>query len=78
MRRTKPPFARSSPIRLAIVDIDNEVHGIRAMPAGVVVPPDGILRTQLMEVVARHGDRWLVEAYHNVDLKAPAAGSVAR
>lgn len=54
---------------VAIVDIDNEVHGVKAMPAGIVVPPDGIVRTQLMEVFARRGGRWWVEAYHNVDVK---------
>jgi uncharacterized protein (TIGR02246 family) len=54
---------------VAIVDIDNEVRGVRAMPAGIVVPPDGIVRTQLMEVLVRRGDRWWVEAYHNVDVK---------
>ena len=39
------------------------------MPAGIVVPPDGIVRTQLMEVFVRRGDRWWIEAYHNVDTK---------
>ena len=57
---------------VAIVDIDNEVHGVKAMPAGVAVPPDGVLRTQLMEVFARRKGQWWIEAYHNVDLK-PAA-----
>ena len=54
---------------VAIVDIDNEVRGVKAMPAGIPVPPDGILKTQLMEVLVRRGERWWVEAYHNVDLK---------
>ncbi len=54
---------------VAIVDIDNEVHGVKAMPAGIVVPPDGIVRTQLMEVFVRRDGGWWVEAYHNVDLK---------
>src|SRR5690348_6733948 len=35
---------------VAIVDIDNEVRGVRSLPGGVAVPADGILRTQLMEV----------------------------
>jgi hypothetical protein len=39
------------------------------MPAAIHVPPDGIVRTQLMEVFVRRGDRWLIEAYHNVDTK---------
>lgn len=57
---------------VAIVDIDNEVHGVKTMPAGITVPPDGVVRTQLMEVFSRRAGRWWIEAYHNVDLK-PAA-----
>jgi hypothetical protein len=41
---------------VAIVDIDNQVRGVRAMPAGVVVPRDGIVKTQLMEVLVRRGE----------------------
>ena len=54
---------------VAIVDIDNEVHGVKAMPAGVAVPPDGVIRTQLMEVFVRRNGQWWIEAYHNVDTK---------
>jgi uncharacterized protein (TIGR02246 family) len=55
---------------VAIVDIDNEVHGVKAMPAGIAVPPDGVIKTQLMEVFVRRAGQWWVEAYHNVDTKA--------
>lgn len=58
---------------VAIVDIDNEVHGVKAMPAGIIVPADGVIKTQLMEVFVRRDGQWWVEAYHNVDTK-PAAG----
>ena len=51
---------------VAIVDIDSEVRGVKSMPAGIAAPPDGINRTQLMEVLVRRGDRWWIEAYHNV------------
>lgn len=54
---------------VAIVDIDNQVRGVKTMPSGIVVPPDGIVRTQLMEVFVYRGDRWWIEAYHNVDTK---------
>jgi len=54
---------------VAIVDIDNEVHGVKTMPAGITVPPDGIIRTQLMEVFVRRNGAWLIEAFHNVDVK---------
>lgn len=54
---------------VAIVDIDNEVRGVTAMPGGIVVPADGVMKTQLMEVFVRREGRWWVEAYHNVDVK---------
>ena len=54
---------------VAIVDIDNEVRGVKAMPGGIVVPPDGIVKTQLMEVFVRRKGQWWIEAYHNVDVK---------
>jgi len=57
---------------VAIVDIDNEVHGVKAMPAGIPVPPDGIIKTQLMEVFVRRENAWWIEAYHNVDVKSSA------
>jgi uncharacterized protein (TIGR02246 family) len=58
---------------VAIVDIDNEVRGVRSLPQGLAVPKDGILRTQLMQVFVRRDNRWQVEAYHNVDVKAAGA-----
>ena len=60
---------------VAIVDIDNEVRGVKAMPPGIVVPPDGVVKTQLMEVFVRRGGEWRIEAYHNVDLKPSAPAS---
>jgi hypothetical protein len=54
----------------AIVDIDNEVQGVKSMPAAIAVPPDGIVKTQLMEVFVRREGRWWIEAYHNVAVKA--------
>jgi len=57
---------------VAIVDINNEIRGVKTMPAGISVPADGILRTQLMEVFVLHKGNWLIEAYHNVDSKAAA------
>jgi uncharacterized protein (TIGR02246 family) len=55
---------------VAIVDIDNEVRGVTTMPGGIVVPPDGVVKTQLMEVFVRREGPWWIEAYHNVDLKS--------
>lgn len=57
---------------VAIVDIDNQVQGVKSMPGSIAVPPDGVVKTQLMEVFVRRDGKWWIEAYHNVDLK-PAA-----
>jgi uncharacterized protein (TIGR02246 family) len=54
---------------VALVDIDNEVRGVKAMPGRAIVPADGVVKTQLMEVFVRREGRWWVEAYHNVDVK---------
>jgi len=54
---------------VALVDIDNEVHGVKAMPAGISVPADGVVKTQLLEVFVRRNGEWWIEAYHNVDTK---------
>jgi len=61
---------------VAIVDIDNEVHGVKEMPGGIAVPPDGVIKTQLMEVFVRRDGQWWIEAYHNVDVKpsSPESG----
>lgn len=61
---------------VAIVDEDTEVHGIKAMPPGVTLASDGVLRTRLQQVFVKRDGAWWIEAYHNVDLKsAPAAAS---
>ena len=54
---------------VAIVDIDNEVRGVRSLPSGIAVPSDGVIRTQLMQVFVRRHGRWWIEAYHNVESK---------
>ena len=51
------------------IDIDNQVRGVKAMPKGITFPPNGIIKTQLMEIfVRRDGKSWIV-ACHNVDVK---------
>ena len=47
----------------------NGVDSARARRQEVELPPDGIVRTQLMEVFVRREGRWMIEAYHNVDVK---------
>src|SRR3954470_21041094 len=54
---------------VALVDVDNEIHGVRSMPGGIAVPADGVIKTQLMEVFVRRSGSWWIEAYHNVDVK---------
>jgi uncharacterized protein (TIGR02246 family) len=54
---------------VALVDIDNEVRGVKLLPPGIAVPRDGVLRTQLLQVFVRRNGHWWMEAFHNVDLK---------
>jgi len=54
---------------VAIVDIDNEVRGVKSLPGGNPVPADGVMKTQLMQIFVRREGHWWVEAYHNVDIK---------
>jgi uncharacterized protein (TIGR02246 family) len=54
---------------VAIVDIDNEVRGVKSMPGGIPVPADGVIKTQLMQIFVKRDKQWWVEAYHNVDIK---------
>jgi uncharacterized protein (TIGR02246 family) len=56
---------------VAIVDIDNEIHGLKATPSGAPLPADGVSRTLLMEVFVRRDGRWMMEAFHNVDVVVP-------
>lgn len=56
---------------VAIVEIDNEIRGLKATPSGVPLSADGVSRTQLMEVFVRRDGGWLMEAFHNIDLAAP-------
>lgn len=56
---------------VAIVDIDNEIHGLTTTPSGAPVTSDGVSKTLLMEVLVKRDGRWLMEAFHNVDVAAP-------
>lgn len=49
---------------VAVVDID-----VRAVPAGIAVAADGVVREQLMELFVRRPGQCWTEAYHKVDLK---------
>lgn len=54
---------------VAVVDVDTEMTGYQALPPGVRVGADGVLRTRLQQVMVKEKGEWWVAAYHNVDLK---------
>jgi uncharacterized protein (TIGR02246 family) len=56
---------------VALVDIDNEVRGVKTLPSGIALPPDGVVKSQLLQVFVRRDGEWWIEAFHNVDLKTP-------
>ena len=41
----------------------NEMRGVTAMPPGIAVPSDGVLKTQLMQVFVPRDGAWWVEAF---------------
>ncbi|WP_167772393.1 SgcJ/EcaC family oxidoreductase [Bradyrhizobium frederickii] len=55
---------------VAVVDIDNEIHALKATPSGAALSTDGVSRTRLMEVFVRRDGRWLMEAFYNIDVKS--------
>jgi hypothetical protein len=57
---------------VAIVDVDTEVRGFGAMPAGVSIAPDGALRTRFQQVLVKRNGKWWIEAAHNIELKPPS------
>ena len=56
---------------VVVVDIDNEIHELKATPTGATPSADGVSRTRLMEVFVRRDGRWLMEAFYNIDIKSP-------
>ena len=56
---------------VALVDVDTEMRGFKALPPGVHAPADGALRTRLLQVMSKERDDWWIAAYHNIDVKGP-------
>ena len=48
-----------------------------ALPPGLVPPPDGTLRTSLLQVLVKDRDEWWTVGYHNVGIK-PLPGGARR
>jgi uncharacterized protein (TIGR02246 family) len=56
---------------VAVVDIDNEIHGLKTTPSGAALSPDGVSRTRLLEVFVRREGKWFMEVFYNTDIKSP-------
>lgn len=50
---------------VAVAELLLRLTGARGMPPGIVADADGTLRTRLLEVFERRGDRWTLVACHN-------------
>jgi uncharacterized protein (TIGR02246 family) len=68
MRVQKIRFIRPD---VAVVDIDTEMTGFKALPPGIHAPADGVLRTRLQQVMSKERGDWWIAAYHNIDVKGP-------
>jgi uncharacterized protein (TIGR02246 family) len=66
MSPTKIRFVRPD---VAIVDIATEVSELRNAPPGIMPGADGRIHTRLQEVFVKNDGEWVVESYHNVDVK---------
>ena len=56
---------------VAVVDIDTEMTGSKALPPGITTAADGVLRTRLQQVMSKERGDWWIAAYHNIDVKLP-------
>lgn len=59
---------------VALVLVESEVTGITNFPPGTSMTPDGALRTLGLNVFTKEGDRWMIAAWHNTDVKPAPAG----
>lgn len=54
---------------VAIVETVTTVAGATKSPVGVTRDDKGLIRTRLMQVVAKEAGLWKIITYHNVDVK---------
>ncbi len=54
---------------VAVVDLEARVTGFQRLPPGVTAP-DGVLRTAMLQLVAKEEDAWRAAAFHNVAIAA--------
>lgn len=56
---------------VAIVDLATELSNLSGAPPGIRPNAAGRIDTRLQQVFVKENGVWLVESYHNVDVKAP-------
>ena len=61
-----------------VVLVETEVTGIKNFPPGTSMTPDGALRTLGLNVFTKEGDRWMMAAWHNTDVKPAPVGHTNR
>ena len=49
----------------ALVDLLTTLTGFRSLPPGISAARDGTLRTRMLQVFVRRGDRWWIATCHN-------------
>jgi uncharacterized protein (TIGR02246 family) len=55
----------------AIAEFLTVLTGARGMPPGIQPAPDGSLRTRMLEVFVKSGERWEIAACHNTAVHDP-------
>jgi uncharacterized protein (TIGR02246 family) len=55
---------------VAIVDVDTQMTGYKALPPGVRSDANGVVYTRLQQVMVKEkNDDWWIASYHNIDVK---------
>jgi len=61
---------------VAYIELGIELSGYHGMPPGIPNPPDGVMRTRMLQVLKKVDGKWTIEAFYNVNvlpITTPAA-----
>jgi len=58
---------------VAYIELGIELTGYKSMPPGLPEPPDGVMRTHMLQVLKKIDGKWRIEAFYNVNVLPAAA-----
>jgi uncharacterized protein (TIGR02246 family) len=63
---------------VAYIELGIELSGYHGMPPGIPNPPDGVMRTHMLQVLKKVDGKWRVEAFYNVNVLPAGAPPAAK